>query len=525
MKKLWILAIVLFCGLMILGCGDSNAAQTASAETPIPTETPVLTEAPVPDETPAPTEPLREEISLTWARAFRISTLPEGVITPDEIAFYEVDADKNEHIVNVPKTEVLAYRPDQLPRTQSLDRYIPDNLKSLTVTLDYALAHGYSRFSIPTTEFTYADILGVHQMLNRIYYIDGNGIGSLDVQSFETETGETLTYVLVTINGIPDARCVQYYLEGVAAAQAIVDTVPEGSTEFQTALYLYRYLADNVEYDYNDYYENGKQLLLYDALVKRKTVCAGYSEALYYLYNLAGIDCMYIAGYVSDPIPRGSHIWNVARIDGQYYQFDPTWDAGLLPSEYEYFAVSDDYMLENHTQNVETLSQEYAPVCPESLFPQIRVDNWESRQVICICYYYRFLSERESAPFDIVRFFGANTEQFVQTDTEDGWVVTDLEYSLFRNLLSKLMQTAEINRFCEGYYADRDGMLAFRKPTAQPIGWRLCGITENADGSLLAEAYRIDETGASQRVLHLFRFSGEKIDSVTEQQEGTPRIR
>ena len=92
-----------------------------------------------------------------------------------------------------------------------------------------------------------------------------------------------------------------------------------------------------------------------------------------------------------------------------------------------------------------------------------------------------------------------------------------MEYSLFRDMLSVLMSTAEADRFCEDCFAERDGMLAFCKPTAQPIGWRLCGITENADGSFLAEAYRIDETGASQCVRHLFRFSGDKIDSVTEQ--------
>ena len=220
------------------------------------------------------------EISLSWAKAFRNNTLPEGEITPDEIAFYSFDADGHERIINAPKSEVFAYRPERLPRTRTLEQYIPDNLDTLLLTLDYALAHGYSRFSIPTTEFTFGDILGAHNYINRMYWIDGRGINSLDVQSFETADGETLTYVLVTVNGIPDSRTAKQYLDGVAAAEKIVDSVPVGSSEFQKALYLYQYLTDNVVYDDNNYYESGKEVLLYDALVAQNGLRRLYGGAI-----------------------------------------------------------------------------------------------------------------------------------------------------------------------------------------------------------------------------------------------------
>ena len=536
MKRITLLTVLLLCGMLLFGCGDRTSSTDASesAAPVLPDEAQAGADLPGGSETQKTPEPTAETnvppsaeapadagqpagISLSWAKAFRISTLPEGVITPDEIAFFSFDADNREQITNVPKEEVFAYRPERLPRTRTLDRYIPDNLETLLVTMDYALAHGYSRFSIPTTEFTYADILGVHNYLNRIYWIDGRGINSLDVQSFETEDGKTLTYILVAISAIPNYQKTKQYLEGVAAAEKIVDSIPEGSSEFQKALYLYQYLTDNVRYDYNSYYEEGKKVLLYDALVMHKTVCAGYTEALYYLYNLAGIDCMVIRGYITNPAPLGGHAWNIARIDGSYYQFDSTWDAGLVPSYYAYFAVSDAYMMAHHTQNVETFSSEFAPPCPQSLLPEIRIAGIDSEQKSLIFYYYRFLETKETAPMDLLLQYGIDPDRFAQTEAEDGWFVTGMEYSFFRSLLSVLLDTAEADRFCDGCYADRDGMLAFRKPTEQTVGWRLCDITENADGSYLTEAYRIDGTGAVHRVSHLFRIADGIITSVTEQ--------
>ncbi len=516
MKRIRTICAILLCGILLLGCGDDAEALVKPEQeaTALPAETPEATaeaeaETPSPEPTEAPAE-----ISLTWAKAFRISTLPDGTIMPDEIAFLSFDENGTEQIVNVPKEEVFAYRPERLPRSRTLEQYIPEKLDTLLVTLDYALAHGYCRFSIPTTAFTFGDILGVHQMLNRIFYIDGRGINSLDVQSFETADGETLTYVLVTISGIPDYRTAKCYLEGVAEAEKIVASVPEGSTEFETALYLYHYLTENVVYDSNSYYEKGKVILLYDALVKKKTVCAGYTEALYYLYNLAGIDCMVIEGYITDPAPLGDHAWNIARIDGTYYQFDSTWDAELLPSYYSYFAVSDEYMMANHTQYVEAFSAEFAPACPQSMFPEMHVDEFNVEQYP-IYYYYQFLEARESDPMSLLSAFGMDIKP--QTETEDGWVVTNMQYELFRTVLTVFMETDAADRFCEGYYADRDGMLAFRKPTSHPVGWRVCGVTKQADGSYLTEAYLIDETGALHPAAHVFRLNGDKVKSVTEQ--------
>ena len=69
--------------------------------------------------------------------------------------------------------------------------------------------------------------------------------------------------MLVTVSGLSTPAQAQKYWQGLAAAQDIVKALPEGLSEMETVLSLYRYLTDNVRYDYNDYYQNaGKELTI-----------------------------------------------------------------------------------------------------------------------------------------------------------------------------------------------------------------------------------------------------------------------
>ena len=52
-----------------------------------------------------------------------------------------------------------------------------------------------------------------------------------------------------------------------------------------------------------------------------KGVCAGYAFALQYLLMRAGIQSYYVVGYAGE-----NHAWNLAKIDGEWYYVDATWD-------------------------------------------------------------------------------------------------------------------------------------------------------------------------------------------------------
>ena len=106
----------------------------------------------------------------------------------------------------------------------------------------------------------------------------------------------------ITILGLNHWELVEKHMSAMEVAEKLLDSVPEEADEVETALYLYQWLTDHVRYDSYDYYDNEGWNLLYDTLVERKTVCSGYTEALYYLrsYTVPLI----IAAIGATPLPK-----------------------------------------------------------------------------------------------------------------------------------------------------------------------------------------------------------------------------
>lgn len=92
-----------------------------------------------------------------------------------------------------------------------------------------------------------------------------------------------------------------------------------GLSEFETEIYFHDWLCENVVYDQ---YGDDNIYTAYGALINGVAVCEGYSRAMQYLCNKAGIPCALISGS-----SRGSgHMWNVIQLDGDWYHTDVTWD-------------------------------------------------------------------------------------------------------------------------------------------------------------------------------------------------------
>lgn len=92
----------------------------------------------------------------------------------------------------------------------------------------------------------------------------------------------------------------------------------------------------------------------YSALVKGKTVCAGYSRAFMYIMNKLGIRTYYITGD-----SNGEHSWNIVELENEYYNVDLTWDAQKKIS-YRYFNVPDSVFTKTHIRKDLSI---YLPVC------------------------------------------------------------------------------------------------------------------------------------------------------------------
>ncbi len=363
----FLLTLLMLAALVLTGCSGRETPETTPESMAEPTPEPTAEPTPEPTLEPTPEPTPEPDRSLSWARAFRDESL-EGSLTPEEIAFYTLDAEENPVIVNVPRSEVLTWWNEQesLPRTSFYEQYMPEAVLSLLPTLDYAMGHSYSRFCVPTTEFSTTDVGVAQSFLLETYRINGNGISAEICANYDMGDGCTLRYILVTLRGMDSPEIPNEYQEAFAAAKKIVAGIPEGSGDYEKILFLYRWLTDNVVYDYNDYYGN-KWNLLYDTMVKKQTVCAGYSEALYVMANLAGVECFTQDGAFYNGEDWVYHIWNVAKIDGEYYLFDSTWDGGVDPSRYCFFGISDETMQSFASRLILGTLKDYYPACTKDL--------------------------------------------------------------------------------------------------------------------------------------------------------------
>jgi len=97
---------------------------------------------------------------------------------------------------------------------------------------------------------------------------------------------------------------------------------------------LHDYVADRIAYDAESYF--AKQYPPQDAETvfrTRKSVCAGYAKLLEALGKAAGEEIVYVVGdartQTSDLSGQG-HAWNAAKVKGQWYLIDATWDSGYV---------------------------------------------------------------------------------------------------------------------------------------------------------------------------------------------------
>ena len=158
-------------------------------------------------------------------------------------------------------------------------------------------------------------------------YVDGNGV----------------YYYTITLN-------IEYYT--TAEQETKLDTevekvlkeigVSKELSDYDNLKRIYDYLCENVTYDYTNLNNSEYKLKYsaYAALINKTAVCQGYSSLLYYMARKSGLDVRIVRGQATNGLETGAHAWNIAKVDGWYYNLDVTWDAGR--KTYDYFLVGSD---------------------------------------------------------------------------------------------------------------------------------------------------------------------------------------
>ena len=332
-RSLALLLAVLLLAAPLSGCRTAPAPETTVQETLAPETSPQET-------VPAPVEENR--CGTTWIKVFGDRALPaDGWLEPDQVGFYFPGEDGKPYVTVMTVSELLQQAAElgPLPRCHYFQDMLDERYDVLFAAYDMALALGCRHFAFPTSELRRQDLTDADDYLFYTFLMYGCTRQYSTTRDLDGPDGETFRFLTVALS-VRSEDDMDKHTQAVDLARQIVAEMPEDLDELGKAKYLYEYVCRNVRYDYGDYYSRGDYDVLYDALVENRTVCTGYAEALATLYNLAGIECMYVDGLSLN----GGHAWNLAKVNGQWYLFDPTKDetASQRPFKPYYFGISTD---------------------------------------------------------------------------------------------------------------------------------------------------------------------------------------
>ena len=139
------------------------------------------------------------------------------------------------------------------------------------------------------------------------------------------------------------------------ASEVVAQCEREGNaTDYEKALWLHDWVLDNCSYDHNVHKtQTLEEPYVYcgieGALSPRGLgTCESYYSGYALLLKKAGIENGRITG--------NGHVWNAVKMDGDWYQVDPTWDdpgytASDIDLEHLYFGLTDDIMALAHSDH------------------------------------------------------------------------------------------------------------------------------------------------------------------------------
>lgn len=130
--------------------------------------------------------------------------------------------------------------------------------------------------------------------------------------------------------------------------EAAADEIAQGALKQDNLFETVKYIHDEIV-NMTDYTLTGGEYIrdADGALLNGKALCEGYSKAFMYVCQLVGIEANCVIGTANG----GSHMWNIVKLDGEWYHMDVTFDdpvgAGSL-CEYTYFGLTTAEILKDH---------------------------------------------------------------------------------------------------------------------------------------------------------------------------------
>ncbi len=215
------------------------------------------------------------------------------------------------------------------------------------------------------------------------------------------------------------------------AAKEIIAQITPDMDDYEKLKFFHDYLVLNCETDRNYAFAD----TIYGALVEKKALCEGYAKAFAYLCNLAEIENVIVTGetYVA-------HMWNMVKLDGNWYHVDVTWDKPddhlrrAFPDVilYQYFMVDDSVIRNTHIIDSSVFN-------PPQAFG--KADNYFAREGTDISSKDELLTASENAILSAVQ--SGRSSAMVKFDTNDVMIACTKDLSDME-LFNQIIENANL---------------------------------------------------------------------------------
>ena len=140
-----------------------------------------------------------------------------------------------------------------------------------------------------------------------------------------------------------------------------ITSVDLGLSEYEREILAHDKVVDSCKYadDVKSAEDDYLAFTPYGVLVKGSAVCEGYAKCFQYFLSQLGIKSGTILGKGSKEL----HMWNAVLIDDNWYYVDPSWNDSKDYERYDYFNITTDVLMEDHTISGEYSSYTSDEIC------------------------------------------------------------------------------------------------------------------------------------------------------------------
>lgn len=196
----------------------------------------------------------------------------------------------------------------------------------------------------------------ISNAVNNSYVDNGNKSQASEVKSLTINSFEDLFKNINNLSTYKLSFSDEKIEKTYDKAKEIVSSITNfGMSEFEKEKAIHDYIIANVKLEEA---KDGTTKNAYDVIVENNGDPYSYAEAIKLLLNLSGIECEIVNGEYGNGEEKVKHVWDIVKIDGQYYHLDTALDNNLFDDDsrndvskmtYNYFNLSDTSIDENHS--------------------------------------------------------------------------------------------------------------------------------------------------------------------------------